>query len=46
MVPFPSAIAIAVLIAFIMFGGDLGLIAWPSLRPPDMRPVRLVALRR
>src|SRR5262249_36546859 len=26
---FPCAIAIAVLIAFIMFGGDLGLIAWP-----------------
>jgi 4-amino-4-deoxy-L-arabinose transferase-like glycosyltransferase len=26
---FPVAIAIAVLIAFIMFGGDLGLIAWP-----------------
>lgn len=26
---FPGAIAIAVLIAFIMFGGDLGLIAWP-----------------
>jgi len=26
---FPGAIAIAVLVAFIMFGGDLGLIAWP-----------------
>ena len=26
---FPGAIAIAVLIAFIMFGGDLGLVAWP-----------------
>lgn len=26
---FPGAITIAVLIAFIMFGGDLGLIAWP-----------------
>lgn len=26
---FPGAIAIAVLIAFIMFGRDLGLIAWP-----------------
>lgn len=26
---FPSTIGIAVLIAFIMFGGDLGLIAWP-----------------
>src|SRR6187200_3370173 len=26
---FPGAIAIAVVVAFIMFGGDLGLIAWP-----------------
>ena len=26
---FPAAIAIAVLIAFIMFGRDLGLVAWP-----------------
>ncbi|HET7913023.1 MAG TPA: glycosyltransferase family 39 protein [Pseudolabrys sp.] len=26
---FPGAIAIAVLVAFVMFGGDLGLIAWP-----------------
>jgi 4-amino-4-deoxy-L-arabinose transferase-like glycosyltransferase len=26
---FPSAIAIAVVVAFIMFGRDLGLIAWP-----------------
>jgi 4-amino-4-deoxy-L-arabinose transferase-like glycosyltransferase len=26
---FPGAIAVAVLVAFIMFGGDLGLIAWP-----------------
>ena len=27
---FPSAVALAVLVAFIMVGGDLGLIAWPS----------------
>jgi 4-amino-4-deoxy-L-arabinose transferase-like glycosyltransferase len=26
---FPATIAIAVVVAFIMFGGDLGLIAWP-----------------
>jgi 4-amino-4-deoxy-L-arabinose transferase-like glycosyltransferase len=26
---FPGVIAMAVLVAFIMFGGDLGLIAWP-----------------
>jgi 4-amino-4-deoxy-L-arabinose transferase-like glycosyltransferase len=26
---FPSTIAIAVVVAFVMFGGDLGLIAWP-----------------
>ena len=42
---FPGAIAIAVLIAFIMFGGDLGLIAWPfSAVARDLRSVRLVAL--
>jgi 4-amino-4-deoxy-L-arabinose transferase-like glycosyltransferase len=26
---FPGAVAVAILVAFIVFGGDLGLIAWP-----------------